>query len=85
MSPIHFEKEFAPRNSSREGPTHVEYVGLANELLVLTDRADVIITPHAAWSSDLRSERVWVLIQENLRRYASGEAMLSVADTSRGY
>ena len=155
-------KVIATRNSSREGPTYVEYVGLANELLTLTERADVImnaapltaatrglfdaeffrhmkpsayfinmgagpsvvtadlvaalkadelagagldvidpeplpeghplfsmanviITPHVAWSSDVRSERVWVLIQENLRRYVAGEPMLSVVDTTRGY
>ena len=152
----------ATRASSRKGPSYVEYVGLAPELLSLTERADVVmnaapltrdtrglfdreffqrmkpsayfvnvgaggsvvttdlvaaleagelagvgldvidpeplpkghplwgmanvvITPHVAWSSDLRLERVWVLIQENLRRYVSGEPMLSVVDTTRGY
>ena len=32
----------ATRNSSREGPAFVEYVGLSNELLALTATADVI-------------------------------------------
>ena len=33
----------ATRNSSREGPEFVEYVGLADELLTLAARADVIV------------------------------------------
>jgi phosphoglycerate dehydrogenase-like enzyme len=152
----------ATRNSSREGPEFVNYVGLADELPDLTPRADivvnaapltpattdlfdadffaamkptayfinvgrggsvvtddlvgaleggqlagagldvtdpeplpqghplwnmpnVIITPHVAAGSDLRSERLWVVLRENLRRYVAGEPMLSVVDTARGY
>ena len=33
----------ATRASSRDGPTYVEYVGLADELLPLAERADVIV------------------------------------------
>jgi phosphoglycerate dehydrogenase-like enzyme len=33
----------ATRNSSREGPEYVEYVGLADELLKLAGRADVVV------------------------------------------
>jgi phosphoglycerate dehydrogenase-like enzyme len=33
----------ATRNSRREGPDYVEYVGLANELLELTRQADVVV------------------------------------------
>ncbi len=152
----------ATRNSSRQGPSFVSYVGLADELPDLTPRADVIvnaapltpettdlfdadffssmkpsayfvnvgrggsvvtedlvaalesgalagagldvtdpeplppdnplwklpnviITPHVAAGSDLRSERLWVVLRENLRRYAAGEHMLSVVDVNRGY
>jgi phosphoglycerate dehydrogenase-like enzyme len=152
----------ATRNSRREGPDFVEYVGLADELPDLTHRADiivnaapltpatedlfdadffstmkptayfinvgrggsvvtadlvealeegnlagagldvtdpeplpqghplwnmpnVIITPHVAAGSDLRSERLWVVLRENLRRYVAGEPMLSVVDPARGY
>ncbi len=152
----------ATRASSREGPPYVEYVGLADELPVLVQRADVvinatpltaatrglfdvdffermktnayfinvgrggsvvtadlvaalaggqlagagldvtdpeplprdhplwrmenvIITPHVAGSSDVRGERVWTLLRENLRRYVAGERMLSVVDIQRGY
>lgn len=152
----------ATRNSSRKGPSFVSYVGLADELLALTERADivvnaapltpattamfdeaffstmkpgsyfinvgrgrsvvtadlmsalrdgrlagagldvtdpeplppdhplwrmpgVIVTPHVAAGSDLRSERLWIVMRENLRRYAAGERMLSVVDVERGY
>lgn len=33
----------ATRNSSREGPDYVDYVGLANELLTLAAEADVVV------------------------------------------
>ena len=152
----------ATRNSRREGPEFVQYVGLADELPDLTHRADVIvnaapltpatvdlfdadffsamkptayfinvgrggsvvtddlvaalengklagagldvtdpeplpeghplwrmpnvvITPHVAAGSDLRSERLWIVLRENLRRYVAGEPMLSVVDPARGY
>lgn len=152
----------ATRNSRREGPPFVEYVGLADELPDLTPRADVvvnatpltsvtadlfdadffaamkstaffinvgrggsvvtqdlvaaleqgrlagagldvtdpeplpeshplwkmnnvIITPHVAAGSDLRSERLWIVMRENIRRYVAGERMLSVVDKSKGY
>jgi phosphoglycerate dehydrogenase-like enzyme len=152
----------ATRNRSREGPSYVEYVGLAAEYLTLAARADVvvnatpltpetrgmfnaaffdamqdhalfinvgrgesvvtdalvaalvagklggagldvtdpeplppghplwslenvIITPHVATSSDVRSERTVTLVVENLRRYLRGDRMLSVVDLERGY
>ncbi len=46
---------------------------------------NVVITPHTAGNSDLRSERSYVLIRENMRRYVAGEKMLSVVDIKRGY
>jgi phosphoglycerate dehydrogenase-like enzyme len=51
----------------------------------LWSRPEVIITPHVAAGSDLRVERLWIVLRENLRRYAAGEPMLSVVDTARGY
>jgi len=149
------------RNSSRDGPEFVEYVGLADELLELAGQADVIvnalpltettrglldaeffdatkqgalfvnvgrgatvdtdalvmalrdgqiagagldvtepeplpadhplwqfdnviITPHVAGRGGGR-ERHLVLLKENLRRYAAGEALLNVVDPVRGY
>jgi phosphoglycerate dehydrogenase-like enzyme len=152
----------ATRNSRREGPDYVSYVGLADELLELTKQADVvintapltdktrgifnaeffnamqphayfvnvgrglsvntddllaalrngdlggagldvidpeplpadhpiwqqprvIITPHIAFRSEKLSERVWILVEENLRRYVNGEKLISIVDLKRGY
>lgn len=46
---------------------------------------NTIITPHVATRSDLDGEARWRVVRENLRRYANGEAMLSVVDPQRGY
>jgi phosphoglycerate dehydrogenase-like enzyme len=45
----------------------------------------VIITPHTAGGSDRGRDRLFLLVQENLRRYVAGEPMLSVVDVERGY
>lgn len=45
----------------------------------------VIITPHVAGRSDKGRDRLFLLVQENLRRYVAGEPMLSVVDIERGY
>ena len=45
----------------------------------------VIITPHNAGRSDRSLDRLWLLLQENLRRYVAGDALLSVVDPVRGY
>jgi phosphoglycerate dehydrogenase-like enzyme len=45
----------------------------------------VIISPHVAGRSDKGRERLFALVQENLRRYVAGEPMLSVVDIKRGY
>lgn len=46
---------------------------------------NVVITPHVSAGSDVRSERYWVFVRENLRRFVAGEPMLSVVDKERGY
>jgi phosphoglycerate dehydrogenase-like enzyme len=51
----------------------------------LWHQPNVIITPHISAGSDLRSERLWIVMRENLRRYVAGERMLSVVDIDRGY
>jgi phosphoglycerate dehydrogenase-like enzyme len=51
----------------------------------LWSRSNVIITPHVAASSDVQGERYWILVAENLRRYAAGEPLLNVVDIERGY
>jgi phosphoglycerate dehydrogenase-like enzyme len=45
----------------------------------------VIITPHSGGRSDRSRDRLFLLVQENLRRYVNGEPMLSVVDIQRGY
>ena len=45
----------------------------------------VIISPHAAGRSDRSRDRLFLLVEENLRRYVAGEPMLSVVDVERGY
>ena len=52
---------------------------------VLWTMPRVLITPHTAARSDRTYERVYLLVQENLRRYVAGEPMLSVVDIERGY
>ena len=51
----------------------------------LWDIANVIITPHAAGTSELKNERGWIVTRENMRRYVAGEKMYSVVDVKRGY
>ena len=51
----------------------------------LWDIPNVIITPHAAGTSELKDERGWILMRENMRRYVAGEKMYSVVDVKRGY
>jgi len=52
---------------------------------VLWNTAGVIITPHVAAQSQESRQRVAALVAENLRRYVSGEPLLSVVDVKRGY
>jgi phosphoglycerate dehydrogenase-like enzyme len=46
---------------------------------------NVIITPHSSNSSPNVRMRTVALIQENLRRYKAGEALLNVVDLDAGY
>jgi len=45
----------------------------------------VIITPHTGGRSDKGRDRLFLLVQENLRRYVAGEPLYSVVDVERGY
>jgi phosphoglycerate dehydrogenase-like enzyme len=45
----------------------------------------VLISPHTAGRSDKGSDRLYLLVAENLRRYVAGEPLLSVVDLERGY
>jgi phosphoglycerate dehydrogenase-like enzyme len=46
---------------------------------------NVIITPHNSWVSELRNQRRFEMIYENMRRYISNESLNNVVDLSRGY
>jgi len=45
----------------------------------------VLISPHTAGRSDKGSDRLFLLVAENLRRYVAGDPLLSVVDIERGY
>lgn len=45
----------------------------------------VLISPHTAGRSDKGSDRLFLLVAENLRRYVAGDPLLSVVDLERGY
>jgi phosphoglycerate dehydrogenase-like enzyme len=46
---------------------------------------NLIVTPHISGWSDRRQERIWLVMRENLRRYAAGEKLLSLVDPAKGY
>ncbi len=46
---------------------------------------NVVITPHVAGNSELKLDRAWLVIRENLRRYVAGDKLFSVVDVKRGY
>jgi phosphoglycerate dehydrogenase-like enzyme/glyoxylase-like metal-dependent hydrolase (beta-lactamase superfamily II) len=46
---------------------------------------NVIITPHNAGQSDGSRRRIFLLVRENIRRFARGEPLLSVVDKAAGY
>jgi phosphoglycerate dehydrogenase-like enzyme len=51
----------------------------------LWDMENVIITPHVAGDSPLRSERVVDLFCTNLQRYAAGLPLMGLVDKQEGY
>jgi phosphoglycerate dehydrogenase-like enzyme len=46
---------------------------------------NVIITPHNSWVSEMRNERRYNIIYENLKRYINGEKLMNVVDIDKGY
>lgn len=49
------------------------------------DMPNVLITPHSAALTEKLWERHHALLTENLRRFVSGQSLLSVVDKSKGY
>lgn len=46
---------------------------------------NVLLTPHTAGTADSTQRLEWLVMRENLRRYAAGDPMLCVVDLARGY
>jgi phosphoglycerate dehydrogenase-like enzyme len=46
---------------------------------------NVVMTPHVAGNSELKLDRAWLVMRENLRRYVAGDKLFSVVDVKRGY
>lgn len=46
---------------------------------------NVIITPHNSWVSEMRNERRYNIIYENLKRYIASEKLINIVDIEKGY
>ncbi len=46
---------------------------------------NVIITPHNSWISEMRNERRYDIIYENLKRCIAGEELVNIIDIDKGY
>ncbi|SKA94979.1 Phosphoglycerate dehydrogenase [Caloramator quimbayensis] len=51
----------------------------------LWELENVIITPHNSWISEMRNERRFNIIYDNLKRYINGEPLKNVVDIIKGY
>lgn len=51
----------------------------------LWDLENVILTPHNSWISEMRNERRFNIIYENLKRYIANEKLMNVVDIDKGY
>ena len=51
----------------------------------LWDIENVVITPHMSGRTQESWHRVWLLLRENVRRFAAGEPMLNVVNKQAGY
>lgn len=46
---------------------------------------NVILTSHNSWMSEMRNERRFKLIYDNMKRYVQGEELINVVDLNKGY
>jgi phosphoglycerate dehydrogenase-like enzyme len=46
---------------------------------------NIIITPHNSWISEMRNERRYNIIYNNLKRYINGEKLMNIVDIEKGY
>jgi len=51
----------------------------------LWDLNNVILTSHNSWISEMRNERRFETILENMKRYIVGDKLINVVDLKRGY
>ncbi len=51
----------------------------------LWEGENVYITPHNSWVSQMRNERRFTNIYENMRRFIKGEDLINIVDLNRGY
>lgn len=51
----------------------------------LWNMGNVIVTPHNSWISEMRNERRYHIIYENLKRYLVGEKLMNIVDIDKGY
>ncbi len=51
----------------------------------LWEMDNVIITPHNSWISEMRNERRYNIIYENLGRFIAGDKLLNIVDIDKGY
>lgn len=52
---------------------------------VLWELENVIITPHNSWMSEMRNDRRFITIFDNLKRFKSGERLKNIIDLNKGY
>lgn len=52
---------------------------------ILWDLENIIITPHNSWISEMRNERRYDIIYNNLKRYIAGEKLMNIVDIEKGY
>lgn len=51
----------------------------------LWDLSNVILTSHNSWISEIRNERRFKLIYNNIKKYAQGEQLINIVDLKKGY
>lgn len=51
----------------------------------LWEMENVIITPHNSWVSEMRDDRRFNIIYENLKRYVSDQPLRNIVDLNKGY
>ena len=51
----------------------------------LWDLKNVILTSHNSWVSEMRNERRFNLIYDNMKKYVQGEKLVNMVDLKKGY